>query len=340
MDREHSFAEYARILKDTADWISFGYRMDSEDDIEEIKLPESGMTGTTGDERSELVQEGSLPTGKASAENKQLSAVSENSFDASSSSGGLQPQTIRKSGPDFPSSDNSAGISFRSDSQAAASIRVQSDMALKSGGHTPDSAPSDRAVFETPWPKELRAVADKIAQCRSCNLYLTRESTVPGVGPVGATLMIVTPPPVDGACQGDSPLPPYEAEYLEKWLVALELDLTRDIFLSPAVKCRTPGGRPPHAEEAAACSGYLREQYKVVRPKAVLALGDAACGVLTGSASDFPTLVGKDWTWGSVPALVLWTPAEVLANPSRLRRPVWEALQRLKVAWNAVGTGF
>jgi len=148
--------------------------------------------------------------------------------------------------------------------------------------------------------------------------------------------MVVTPPPADAAGFRDSPLAPFEAEYLDKWLKALELDPRGDVFITPAVKCRTPGARPPMDEEQAACSGYLRKQYKAVRPRAVLALGGAACGALSGDPRDFPSLVGRDWTWGAVPALVLWTPAEVLANPGRLRKPVWDALQRLKAAWNAV----
>jgi DNA polymerase len=185
-------------------------------------------------------------------------------------------------------------------------------------------------------PGTLREIAEEAEMCRACNLYLIRKRTVSGRGGAGATLMIVTPPPTDGAGGEESPLAGYEQEYLDKWIRALDLDPVRDTFITPAVKCRTPGGRPPHREEVQACSGFLRRQYKAVAPRAVLALGTAACGALTGSPLDFPSLAGQEWTWGAVPALVLWTPAEVLANPQRFRAPVWEALKRLKAAWNAV----
>lgn len=182
----------------------------------------------------------------------------------------------------------------------------------------------------------LRQIADEIANCRNCNLYLTRNQTVPGTGRAAVTLMIVTPPPADSASFRDSPLAVHEQEYLNKWLVALGLNPETDIFITPAVKCRTPAGRPPHPAELQACSGYLRRQYKEVKPRAVLALGETACGALTGNPLDFSSLVGQDWNWGAVPALVLWTPAEVLASPGRLRGPVWEALQQLRSAWNAI----
>ena len=183
---------------------------------------------------------------------------------------------------------------------------------------------------------ELPRIAAEIRDCRNCSLNLTRENTVPGFGPADCLLMVITPAPADSAAEGDSPLPPFEDEYLGKWLTALELRPGRDVFITPAVKCRTPGGRPPAPGESAACAGYLHRQYRAAAPRAVLALGASACGSLTGSPADFPALVGREWNWGGVPALVLWTPAEVLANPARLRSPVWESLKRLKAAWNAL----
>ncbi len=204
------------------------------------------------------------------------------------------------------------------------------------GGPGTDVSPSLQRPADSQSVEALKTVAGEIAVCRNCNLYLMRENTVPGIGSPGATLMIVTPPPVDSASELTTPLPAFEQEYLEKWLVALELDPSRDVFITPAVKCRTPGARPPQSEEAAACTGFLRRQYKAVAPRAVLALGSSGCGALTGNPGDFPSLVGRDWNWGAVPALVLWTPAEVLANPGRLRGPVWESLKRLKASWNAV----
>ena len=187
---------------------------------------------------------------------------------------------------------------------------------------------------------EMRLLAEKIARCEKCNLYLIRENTVPGVGVGSPLLMIVTAPPAFGTRETDGPLPLYESDYLDKWLGAINLRPGLDTFITPAVKCRTPGGRPPSATELGECFQYLKRQFAELKPKAVLALGAAACAALTGNISDFPSHVGKPWTWEGVPALVLWTPAEVLENPVRLRKPVWEAIQRLRDAWNALpGTG-
>lgn len=189
------------------------------------------------------------------------------------------------------------------------------------------------------WGK-LGRIAKEISQCESCNLCLTRENTVPGIGTKNPLLMIVTAAPTFDARETDGPLPPYEFDYLDKWLKALNLQSSFDTFITPAVKCRTPGGRPPNADESAKCFRHLERQFVKLKPRAILALGAAACGALTGDISKFPSLVGKMWIWREVPSLVLWTPAEVLENPARLRKPVWDALQKLRDAWNALpGTG-
>lgn len=264
MDRTQTFTEYGRILQESDDWLSHGYRREHADQ-------------EPSDESPPEMSENQLPVPP------------------------IDPGVH-------------AGVTEKVTESVNESVIEGS----------PESSST------------LQQIAGEIAGCRNCNLYLIRQSTVPGIGSIGATLMIVTAPPSDGAGETDSPLPLYEIEYLGKWLTALGLQTGRDTFITPAVKCRTPGGRPPHPDESGACAGYLRRQYKEVKPRAILALGAAACGALTGNPADFPSLVGRDWTWGAVPALVLWTPAEVLANPGRLREPVWESLKRLKVAWNAV----
>ena len=182
-------------------------------------------------------------------------------------------------------------------------------------------------------PDQINGIEDQIRACEKCNLFLTCLTKLPGWGPSTAELMVVCAPPAGPIQENAIPLTARDHDYFNKWLIALKLDPNRDVFITPALKCSTPGGRPPHPEEAAACAGYLRSQYHAVTPKAILALGDTACGILTGNPRHFASLVGKKWQWGAVPALVLWTPAEVLASPNRLRRPVWEALQQFRALW-------
>ena len=305
MERRRAFTEYASILKEAEEWLDAGYR---------------------GSAREMPVR---LPAGR---ESKDPPVRGEGAPAAAPSAFGRAAGRI-----DAPGGSAASG---EADYPAApggsrGGVPVSPGFSAFTGGER-GAGGGAAPVPGSPDAAELSRIASEIRDCRNCSLNLTRENTVPGFGPAGCLLMVITPAPADSAAEGDSPLPPFEDEYLGKWLTALELRPGRDVFITPAVKCRTPGGRPPAPGESAACAGYLHRQYRAAAPRAVLALGAAACGSLTGSPADFPALVGREWNWGGVPALVLWTPAEVLANPARLRSPVWESLKRLKAAWNAL----
>ncbi len=315
MEIRQALAEYADILDDCLDWLENSYRRERVE--EELQLP--GQFKSAAPRPAPPGQPLQPPSAE---EPRRRPSPVPSSQPAAPSARPYDPSQPAPRQPDMPPPRHTAPeapAAPEAPEAPEAPAAPRRSIWLNSG-----SIPASGGLNE---------LAEEISGCRSCNLYLLRENTVPGVGTAGATLMIITPPPADGA--RGNPLPPFEAEYLGKWLTALKLT-PGEVFITPAVKCRTPGGRPPQKEEAAACAPYLHRQFKLVRPRAVLALGDAACGVLTGNPADFPSLVARDWTYAGVPALVLWTPAEVLANPKRLRKPVWESLQQLQAAWNAL----
>ena len=324
MERRQAFIEYGAILKEVEEWLDGGYRGSAEDMPvrppalrEPADSPGASASGPAGVTDSSAAAGAAGVSGAAAAFGAGAGGAAAAGFSGAAAS----PAALR--GPGGP------GASVVPDSPGVPGA------AGRFGG--PGAAgPPEVGRPASSDAAELPRIAAEIRECRDCNLHLTRENTVPGYGPADCLLMVITPAPGDSAAENDSPLPPFEHEYLWKWLTALELRPGPDVFITPAVKCRTPGGRPPLGTESAACAGYLHRQYRAAAPRAVLALGASACASLTGSPADFPALVGRQWNWGGVPALVLWTPAEVLANPARLRSPVWESLKRLKAAWNAL----
>ncbi|MGF1550140.1 MAG: uracil-DNA glycosylase family protein [Sphingomonadaceae bacterium] len=101
------------------------------------------------------------------------------------------------------------------------------------------------------------------------------------------------------------------------------------LYLVPLLPCRSPSGR--FEEKALERAAELaRHHVSLVRPKALLILGDAPSRALTGRS----VLTARgEWmdiatAAGPVPALVSFSPAHVEINRSA-RRPAWEDLQRL-----------
>ncbi len=56
-----------------------------------------------------------------------------------------------------------------------------------------------------------------------------------------------------------------------------------DIYITNVLLCRPPNDRDPLPPEIRACGPRLREQIKIVRPKAILTFGNFATKVMTGT---------------------------------------------------------
>lgn len=70
---------------------------------------------------------------------------------------------------------------------------------------------------------------------------------------------------------------------LDSLLALVGLDRSK-LYVTNAVKCRTPGNNEPTPQEMDACRPYLIEEVQNVKPKAILALGNTALRSLTGKS--------------------------------------------------------
>ena len=59
-------------------------------------------------------------------------------------------------------------------------------------------------------------------------------------------------------------------------LFAIDLDREKNCYIANIVKCRPPQNRDPLPAESEACMPWLREQFRLLRPKIVVCLGRIA----------------------------------------------------------------
>ena len=62
-------------------------------------------------------------------------------------------------------------------------------------------------------------------------------------------------------------------QLLDKYLFAIDLDRASNCYIANIVKCRPPQNRDPLPAESEACMPWLREQFRLLRPKIVVCLG-------------------------------------------------------------------
>jgi len=216
---------------------------------------------------------------------------------------------------------------------AADLLRYLADIGWEEVRRRPSAAPraSAAAASESPGPAlagALDELAAEAAACRRCRLAEGRHSVVFGCGDPHARLMVVGEAPGAEEDRQGQPFVGRAGAKLNQILAAIGLS-REQVYIANVVKCRPPGNRDPHADEAAACRGYLETQIDLVRPRVLLALGRVAAQALLGTDSTLRQLRGQWFEVRGVPTRVTYHPAALLRS-DEYRRPTWEDMQLVR----------
>ena len=112
--------------------------------------------------------------------------------------------------------------------------------------------------------------------CQKCGLCKTRTNVVFGAGAPDAEVMFIGEGPGRSEDEQGLPFVGRSGKLLDQYLEAIDLYRDKNIFIANIVKCRPPENRDPLPEEWDACLPWLREQFRLIRPKIVVCLGRIA----------------------------------------------------------------
>ena len=121
---------------------------------------------------------------------------------------------------------------------------------------------------------------------------------------------------------------------LDKILEAIKFT-REDIYILNMVKCRPPENRDPSPEEMEACSPYLIEQLRLIKPKLICLLGRVAAQRLLDTKTPLGKLRGTFHDFMGAEVLVTYHPAALLRFQS-YKRDTWEDMQKLKARFDEV----
>lgn len=166
--------------------------------------------------------------------------------------------------------------------------------------------------------KLLKDIADRIRNCKNCELWKGRKKAVPGDGSPYAEIAFVGEAPGYEEDRKGRPFVGRSGELLVKMIKEV-LGLERkDVFITNVVRCRPPGNRTPDKKEIEKCSPYLFEELSVVKPKLVVALGAPAARVILGKDEKISELRGRFFPKGEYMVFVTFHPAYIVRNPSQM----------------------
>jgi uracil-DNA glycosylase family 4 len=186
---------------------------------------------------------------------------------------------------------------------------------------TPTSTPSATRHSRLP------QLTLEVAACTRCGLAATRTQTVFARGNPDAHLCFVGEAPgADEDAQG-LPFVGRAGQLLDRMIGAMGLSPERDVYVCNILKCRPPGNRRPEPDEMATCIPYLHEQIALVRPRAIVALGNTAIAALLDTKLGVTKLRGQ-WKLYRGHTLVMPT-----YHPSYLLRPSPQQVEAKRQAW-------
>lgn len=160
--------------------------------------------------------------------------------------------------------------------------------------------------------------------CTKCVLCETRTQTVFGTGNKTADWMIIGEAPGQHEDEQGKPFVGKAGLLLTEMLRAAGLERD-EVFITNILKCRPPGNRDPKPDEAESCSGYLRQQQALVKPKIILAVGRISAQTLLNTDAPLAKLRGKVHELDGVPLVVVYHPAYLLRSLLE-KRKAWQDL--------------
>ena len=169
---------------------------------------------------------------------------------------------------------------------------------------------------------------DSIENCAKCALSQERNHIVPGEGNAHADILFVGEGPGYEEDMQGRPFVGRAGQLLDKMIAAIGLQ-REDVYIANIVKCRPPGNRTPSDEEAAACLPYLREQFKLIRPKIIVCLGATPARHII----DPSVRITRDrgvWTQRKdIYIMPTFHPAALLRDQSK-KKDAWEDFQAVR----------
>ena len=152
-----------------------------------------------------------------------------------------------------------------------------------------------------------------VASCTGCGLSQSRQQAILGEGLASADWMIVGDAPGEEEDKEARSFAGPAGQLLDNMLKALSL--TREqVYLTHALKCRTPVGRNASQVEVSHCATYLARQVALIQPKVILAMGRTAALALLQSAEPLGKLRSQVHSFKGVPVVVTYPPAYLLRN--------------------------
>ncbi len=209
---------------------------------------------------------------------------------------------------------------------------MRTDSSAEASASPTDDAPSASSDGEK--AQALKALRDRHdRECPHCTTATAHSQTVFGEGSPDAEVMFVGEAPGEQEDRTGRPFVGRAGQKLEDMIKAMGLS-REAVYIANVLKSRPPDNRTPLRHEVEACGPYLVEQVRIIRPRAIVALGGPATKLLLETEEGITRLRGIWATYRAgdleIPVMPTFHPAYLLRNYTpEVRKQVWSDLTQV-----------
>lgn len=156
----------------------------------------------------------------------------------------------------------------------------------------------------------------KCKNCTKCDLCEGRTNLVFGVGKKNADIMLIGEGPGENEDLQGQPFVGRSGQLLDKFLASVDLSRDKNVYIANMVKCRPPKNRDPKPEEQDMCINWLREQFKIIKPKIIVCVGRISAQRLIDKNFKVTQQHGQFIDKNGTLFMGTYHPAAILRNPN------------------------
>ena len=156
----------------------------------------------------------------------------------------------------------------------------------------------------------------KCKNCTRCDLCEGRTNLVFGVGKKDADIMLIGEGPGENEDLQGQPFVGRSGQLLDKFLASVDLSRDKNVYIANMVKCRPPKNRDPKPEEQDMCINWLREQFKIIKPKIIVCVGRISAQKLIDKNFKVTQQHGEFIDKNGTLFMGTYHPAAILRNPN------------------------
>ena len=156
----------------------------------------------------------------------------------------------------------------------------------------------------------------KCKNCTKCDLCEGRTNLVFGIGKKDADIMLIGEGPGENEDLQGQPFVGRSGQLLDKFLASVDLSRDKNVYIANMVKCHPPKNRDPKPEEQDMCINWLREQFKIIKPKIVVCVGRISAQKLIDKNFKVTQQHGQFIDKNGTLFMGTYHPAAILRNPN------------------------